>query len=293
MKPTAILLITGLFLYTTLTAQQDNGLLEIPATQAVKGKKHINFFIISKRKKGKLDLATRYNVLRTKLRSLFRKDFVAIVARDAPAMSQHVCKILDKKKANLGTIWFDSHGQYKKGYSLFFIGIDEISYYTLRDSLAQLPFRDLSKYADAGTKTVIGSCYGGATYERLAIDYSKITRMNGDSLMISLGRHIQHGVVYGSESWVMSKPGLFWRRPAAGGNPGRKLFLDICYEPAWKNVGIWNQYDVNADKFNSINTITMDGNGNLLIRGLPYTREKKVNLPIQEKMKKLQPGLYK
>jgi hypothetical protein len=116
---------------------------------------------------------------------------------------------------------------YKKGYSLFFIGTDEVSYKTLADSSVAAAFSPLAGYTTRQSKFVIGSCYGGATYTRSSIDYKDTTRMNGDSLMISLGRIIQNGQVFGSESWVMSKPGLFWRRPATGGNPGRKLFLDI------------------------------------------------------------------
>lgn len=253
----------------------------------------MNFFIISKRKKGKLDLATRFNVMRTTIRSYFRKDFVAIVAKDANSMSRSVRKFLVKNNANIGTIWFDSHGQYKKGYSLFFIGTDEVSYYTLKDTAIRRPFQEIAQFMDVSTKTIIGSCYGGATYNRLSVDYKDTTRMNGDSLMIELGSCLKNGVVYGSESWVMSKPGLFWRRPAAGGNPGRKLFLDICYEPVWKKIGVWNEYNANTRCFNSINTVTLDAKGNLLIRGLPYVVEKKVTLSITQKLEKLQPGLYK
>lgn len=257
-------------------------------------KDHLNFFIISKRKKGKLDLATRFNVFRTKLRSLFhRKSFIAIVAKDPRHMSRKVCHKLKKRNANLGTIWFDSHGMYKKGYSLFLIGHDEVSYLTLRDSVVRTPFEELAAFADINTKLIIGSCYGGATYERLSIDYRDTTRMNGDSLMISLGKILKQGIVYGSESWVMSKPGLFWRRPAVGGNPGRKLFLDKCYEPAWKKIGVWNQYDATTGSFQSINPVALDTKGNLVIRGLPYVVEKNAWKDIDKKLVQLQPNLYK
>ena len=256
--------------------------------------KQPNFFVISRRKKGKLDLATRYNVLRTKLRAFFNhKKFIAVIAKNPEHMSNRLIYWLDKKKSAIGTIWFDSHGQYKKGYSLFTVGETEISYKTLKDSALITPFSKLSFYTTKLTKIIIGSCYGGATYKRLSIDYSDTTRMNGDSLMISLGHIMQEGIVYGSESWVMSKPGLFKRQPATGGNPGRKLFLDICYEPVWKNIGEWNQYIIAEKKFEAINTVALDRTGNLVIRGLPYVIEKKKEKDVQLKITKLEPGLYK
>ena len=293
MKPIHIFLLACLFPLTNATAQQATPAEQEKIVSTGQPGKHLNFFIISKRKKGKLDLATRFNVLRTKLRSFFRKDFVAIVASDPDHMSREVRERLERKNAGLGTIWFDSHGMYKKGYSLFYIGHAEVSYHTLKDSIIKSSFEELSAYADENTKVIIGSCYGGATYERTPVDYRDTTRMNGDSLMISLGKLIRNGTVYGSESWVMSKPGLFWRRPAVGGNPGRKLFLDICYEPAWKTIGVWNEYNTSNNSFTRINPVTLDAKGNLLIRGLPYTVEKNAQKDINKKLEKLRTGLYK
>jgi hypothetical protein len=140
---------------------------------------------------------------------------------------------------------------------------------------------------------IIGSCYGGATYERSSIDYTKTMRMDGDSLMRSLGKLFRSGTVYASESWVMSKPGLFHRRPAVGGNPGRKLFLDVCYKPVWENIGVWNQYEIGSEDFRRANTISLDKTGNLVIRDKPYIEEKKMEKTIDKKLKKLQPGLFK
>ena len=106
----------------------------------VSEKKKINFFVVSKRKKGKLDMATRYNVFRSKVRGFFcKRQFVSIVARDAKHASLKITKRLQANDARLGTIWFDSHGMYKKGYSLFYIGSDEISYKTLKDQTWSIP----------------------------------------------------------------------------------------------------------------------------------------------------------
>lgn len=256
--------------------------------------RHVNFFVVSKRKPGKFDPASRFNVFRAKIKSFFRKKkFVAIVAEDAGQMSSKVQRHLKKNKANLGTLWFDSHGMYKKGYSLFFIGHDEYSYYSLQDSAVAEPLRQLAAFADEKTNVVIGSCYGGATYHRASIDYADTTCMNGDSLMIALGNIFQRSTIYGSESWVMTKPGLFLKRAAVAGHPSRKLFLDICYQPAWERIGKWNEYNAQTSRFSSINPLTMDMYGNVLIRTLPYAEKDEVRKTVTKKLQQLKPGLYK
>lgn len=253
----------------------------------------LNFFIISKRAKGKLDPATRFNILRAKWRSFFRpRRFVAIVASDMEQASQKIRYQLEQHRARIGTVWFDSHGMYKKGYSLFMVGTDEVSYKTLKNPALQASFSRLAPYCDSLSSFVIGSCYGGATYTRSSIDYRDTTRMNGDSLMIALGQSLQTGVVYGSESWVMTKPGLFKRKPAVGGFPGRKLFLDLCYRPAWEHVGRWNQYLVRDGSFQPVNPVALDPTGQLVVRSKPYHEEKKVAPVIRKNLERLEPGLY-
>ena len=265
------------------------------ATSAKSSKqKHLNFFVVSKRKKGSLDLASRFNVLRSKLKSMFRKKkFVAIIARDGNQMSEKVKYRLNKYNAKIGTIWFDSHGMYKKGYSLFFIGKDEYSYKTLKDSSTIATLLPLSPYTDHETKLIIGSCYGGATYHRASIDYKDTSRMNGDSLMIAIGRIFIQSSVYASESWVMTKPGLFLKREAVAGYPGRKLFRDICYKPAWENAGKWNSYSAASDTFTPINPVTLDMYGNAIIRSNSYSEKEDVKKDIGKNLEKLEAGLYK
>ena len=276
-------------------AQQNNLLSENEIQKiSISEKNQLNFFIVSKRKKGKLDLATRFNVFRTKLKGFFRpKRFVSVVAKDADYMSTLVQYHLKKQNARIGTIWFDSHGMYKKGYSLFFIGKDEYSYKTLKDAGTIAPLQQLTSYTDEGTKVIIGSCYGGATYSRPSIDYKDTTRMNGDSLMISFGKIFHRAFIYGSESWVMTKPGLFLKKAAVGGYPGRKLFRDYCYQPVWENVGKWNQYNASSDSFQRVNPIAMDIYGNIVVRGESYSEEKNKHTDIAKKLRTLEGGLYK
>jgi hypothetical protein len=275
---------------------QDNVSLSEQGNEAstTSQKKKLNFFVVSKRHKGKLDPASRFNVFRSKLKSLFRrKKFVAIVASNAQHASDKIQYRLKKYNSRIGTIWFDSHGMYKKGYSLFFIGTDEYNYKTLKDSLAIQPLKQLSVFSNPETRIIIGSCYGGATYQRASVDYKDTTRMYGDSLMIALAHVFNQSTVYACESWVMSKPGLFLKRAAVAGCPGRKLFRDVCYQPAWENMGRWNEYNAATNSFNPINPVTLDMYGNAIVRTLSYTDKEAVKKNIARNLKKLEEGLYK
>ena len=281
---------TGHCQTANILSEADPGMQAVPLDE----KRKLNFFIISKPKKGKIDLASRFNIMRGKVKSLFRsKAFVAIIARDTKHASVKMQRRLNKYDGRIGTLWFDSHGMYKKGYSLFFIGSDEISYYTLNDSAIAGPLQQLAAYSTYETKVVIGSCYGGATYYRCSVDYRDTTRMNGDSLMIGLARTLKAANVYGSESWVMTKPGLFLKRAAVTGYPRRKLFRDLCYQPAWKNLGKWNEYNALTNCFASINPVTLDMYGNLMVRHISYTSKEDVIKDISKMLEKLKPGLYK
>ena len=301
MKPQFLFIVIGLAILIRQPAAAQTGIESMtgniqsaPELQNEVKPKQLNFFIISKRKKGSLDLASRFNVFRSKMNSIFRKKkFVVIVASDGMQMSEKVKYRLRKYNARIGTIWFDSHGMYKKGYSLFFIGKDEYSYKTLKDSATIATLLSLSPYTDADTKLIIGSCYGGATYHRSSIDYKDTSRMNGDSLMIAIGRIFIQSSVYASESWVMTKPGLFLKREAVAGFPGRKLFRDICYKPAWENAGKWNSYCAKDNYFAAINPVTLDMYGNAIIRSKAYHEKADVKKDIEKNMDKLEAGLYK
>lgn len=260
----------------------------------VSSKKQLNFFIISKRKKGKLDLATRYNTFRSKIKSFFyNKKFVAIVAGDAAKMSRKVQHRLKKYDARIGTLWFDSHGSYAKGYSLFNIGQEEFSYKNLKDSNATKMLKELAAYADTRTTIIVGSCYGGATYSRSSVDYKDTTRMNGDSLLIGLGNIFKQAIIYGSESWVMTKPGLFLKKYSVTGYPRRHLFRDLCYRPAWENIGKWNEYNAVTGAFNFNTVVRLDRLGNIRARSIAYNEKKRVQKKIRKNINRLEPWAYK
>jgi hypothetical protein len=298
MKPTTTTLAL-IFCSSSITAfAQESDAIYAPERKTISSteqKQKLNFFVVSKRKKGKLDPATSFNVLRTKIKSLWRpKNFVAIIAADADQASAKILHRLKKYNANIGTVWFDSHGLYKKGYSLFYIGHDEISFKKLKDSSFTNPFDSLTPYATNETRLVIGSCYGGATYHRSSIDYRDTTRMNGDSLMIALAKFFPQAKIYGSESWVMTKPGIFNDKGVAvAGFPKRKLFHDVCYRPAWENVGKWNEYNAATGMLTQINSVTLDSYGNLEVVRRSFNEKPATQKDIQKNILKLEADLFK
>jgi len=298
MKPTNTIIAFVMSSFSITVSAQDIGSTDSSSQKALvltEKKQKLNFFVISKRKKGKLDLATRFNVVRTKIKSVTRpKSFVAIIAADAERASAKIRHRLEKYDATIGTIWFDSHGVYKRGYSLFYIGHSEINFKSINDSLTAKAFARLTSYSNYDTRLVIGSCYGGATYQRSSIDYRDTTRMNGDSLMMALGFFFPQARIYGSESWVMTKPGIFNDHKAAvAGFPKRKLFRDVCYRPAWENVGRWNEYNVITGTLAQVNAVTLDSYGNLAMIPWSYNEKPGTQKDILKNISKLEYDLFK
>src|SRR5690242_6634553 len=172
-----------------LTAMLIAILLSFPSwagdsTEYHQAKRVLNFFIISKPKKGKIDPATRFNIFRTGIRAFFhRNHFVSVVVSSSEEMSRKVLKKIHRKNACIGTLWFDSHGVYKKAHALFMVGRDEFNYLNIGDVQNTHYLELLRPYCSPQTNVVIGSCYGGATFKRGFAHNNDSIRMNGDSLM--------------------------------------------------------------------------------------------------------------
>ena len=255
-------------------------------------KTRINFYVISR--PHKIDPASYYNIARTKLKCVFKgKRFKAIVASSPKKMERQIKKALNKHDAMIGSLWFDSHGSFKKGYSFFTVGHGEFSYKNINDTDVTSSLRVIANYCASNSKIGIGSCYGGATYERPETSKLPLTRMNGDSLMMGLGEIFRGSTIYGCESWVMTKPGLFRERFAMAGAPPRKKFKDSMFKPVWERVGEWNSYNSNIQSIRQVNCVMMDKNGNIGTRFNQYQSKPRVKKQIARKLDKLEPGLLK
>ncbi len=255
--------------------------------------RRVNFYVVNKPKT--LDLFSRLVILRARKKGMTRRDkFVVIVATSAKEARDKMEDHLQKKNAMIGSLWFDTHGRYANGYSSFILGKDEFSYKTINDTAKMKDFRALSSYCDEWTRVAIGSCYGGATYEKPAHNGKPASRMNGDSLMIGLANLLPTATVYGTEGWVMTKPGIFQQHSyALAGYPLQKRFKDEVYKPVWEHMGIWHSYSTTTKKFEVINTLSLTRMGSIHVKEVTYLDKEKSKQRLEKNLTKLRPGLLK
>jgi len=253
----------------------------------------INFYVVNKPKK--LDIYSRLVIVRAKHRASTRKEkFIVIVASSTNEVKNKIVENLQKRNAMIGSLWFDSHGRYKNGYSSFIIGNEEFSYKTIHDTSNTKNLQALANYCDENTRIAIGSCYGGATYEKPAYGNKPASRMNGDSLIIGLANVLPGATIYGTEGWVMTKPGIFASHTyALAGFPIQKRFKDEVYKPVWEHMGIWHSYSTVTANFTTINTLSLTHMGTIHIKAQSYLEKDKYKKRQARNLKKLQPGIMK
>ena len=255
----------------------------LAVSQSSPAKQRLNFFISCRTKK--FDPASKSAQMQAWLTSLFhRKKFYCLFVKSADEMSKRLTNILKENNAVIGNLWFDSHGHFNRRRSLFEIGKDEINHESFRDSLFIKPLATLAFYCDSNTTVGIGSCYGGATFTLPAIEDIPAQRMNGDSLMIGLGK-LLNATVVASESFVMTKPGIFKSGYALAGSPTRKKFKDPIYKPVWEKLGTWNCYQAKSDSLYKINTVSLSRSGSISFK-------KKNFLSLNKKKKKQEKTLF-
>jgi hypothetical protein len=248
----------------------------------------INFYILTMDFKHKVDVFGFTVKLRADIRSLFsHKKLVVIKAKSAEQVAQKMESILAKEKVMIGTIWFDSHGFYRSCVSSVNIGSDAFSYRNINDSASTAALRRMARYCDAKTSIGIGSCYGGATFTKPATDSTFATNMNGDSLMIGFGKIFYGSTIYGSESWVMVKPGMFGNRYGLAGYPLGKRYLDDSWKPVWERLGEWNRYNAQSAEFGPVNTIGLSSSGSITIRPHTYKELTKGKNAVKRNLVKL------
>ena len=271
----------------------DSLMVKHPGVDSAGANSHrMNIFIISKPRK--FDPGMYFQIIRTGIRNMTRrKKFRAIVAGSSQQMAEKVIRKLKKHNAAINHLWFDSHGYYAKGYSSFSIGTDEYSYHNIRDSLYTQHLGKLAPFCDSATRIGIGSCYGGATFARPSLKSSDTVLMYGDSLMKGLAEIFGQSTVFGSESWVMTKPGLFKERFAMAGSPIPRRFRDVVFKPVWERLGKWNSYNPVTRMFKTVNCVMLDQDGNIGVRFNSYQSLKKVKRKIAKNVNQLKPNRLK
>jgi hypothetical protein len=250
--------------------------------------KSLNFYIFTKDAGSKFDLFGTTALLRAKKRSLFCKNTLFVIeAANTQQVVDEMIALLSKHQALIGNIWIDSHGLYKQGYSSFHIGSDEYSYKNINDSTHTSTLQRLAPFSDEGTAIGIGSCYGGATFYFPGSATVPCGRMNGDSLMTGLGRIFARATIYGSESWVMAKPGIFNDNFGFAGYPLGKRYRNTYWQPVWERLGQWNRYRAATGMFEPINTVALNKKGEITIRARHYQQLGKGQKAIEKNLAKL------
>jgi hypothetical protein len=255
--------------------------------------RRVNFYVVNKPKT--LDLFSRLVIVRARKKGMTRRHkFIVIVASSSKEVREKIEDYLVKKNAMIGSLWFDSHGRYANGYSSFTLGKDEFSYKTIDNTAHTKHLHTLAAYCDEYTRIAIGSCYGGATYEKPAHNGLPSSKMNGDSLMIGLANVLPSATIYGTEGWVMTKPGIFKRHSyALAGYPLQKRFKDEVYKPVWEHMGIWHSYSTLTKKFETINTLSLTRMGTIHVKAVSYLQKEHGRDRQQKNIAKLKPGLLK
>jgi hypothetical protein len=295
-----VLLLSSLAVTTTIFSQ---GISTISTVQrdTIQGcvsngranQRRLNFYIANKPKT--LDLFSRLVIIRARKQGFSRHhDFIAIVATSSKEVRQKMERHLRKNNAMIGSLWFDTHGRYANGYSSFILGTDEFSYKTIRDTVNTAQLRALAPYCDEHTRVAIGSCYSGATFEKPAHNGVPASRMNGDSLMIGLAHILPNATIYGTEGWVMTKPGIFKKHCyALAGYPLQKRFRDEVYRPVWEHMGMWHSYSSQTNSFQTTNTLSLTRTGTIHVKAVTYLDRKKSKERLAKNLKKLRPNVLK
>ena len=260
-------------------------LIAVSLTAKAQEERH-NFYITGR------DKGFHFSSLTVKAQALFHdvfsKKFHFIVVSSDEEAVQKIKRILNRRHGMIGSLWFDSHGLYKQGYSSFHIGNNEFSYKNINDSSATQCLQQLTAYCDEQTSIGIGSCYGGATFNFPGNDHAPAGRMNGDSLMIGIGKIFTNSHIYASESWVMNKPGIFGNNFAFAGYPWGKKYKKAVWTPVWSYLGKWKKFNFTTQTMEAVNTVALDKQGNINVRTRNYQDLGKAQRKMSRQVKKLE-----
>lgn len=252
-------------------------------------KKTCNFYIYTPDADKKIDLLGTTALARIYIKRIFiKKKLHVIVAKNSSQVANKIISILKEQNGMVGNLWFDSHGLYRQGYSSFHIGSDEFSYKNIRDTASTRALKLLSEYCNAKTNVGIGSCYGGATFTFPGSANTAPGRMNGDSLMIGMGDIFFGATIYGSESWVMMKPGMYDNNYGFAGYPLGKRYRTTYWQPVWNSLGNWNSYSTGNRRFESVNTIALNNEGSINVRTRNYQQLTKGRKAVRKNLSKIQ-----
>ena len=285
-----LLSIFQLLVFKISIAQMENTAKEIyDAAPVIQQKKSCNFYIYTQDASKKFDFLGSTSLVRIWIKRIFiKKKLYVIVAKNSEQVVNKIISVVTKNEGIIGNLWFDSHGLYRQGYSSFHIGSDEFSYKNINDSDYTSTLKQLAGYCDAQSNVGIGSCYGGATFNFPGSSMVTEGRMNGDSLMIGMGKIFFGTTIYGSESWVMMKPGMYNNNFGFAGYPLGKKYRTTYWKPVWERLGKWNKYSTSTGVFEPINTTALNNEGKIHVRLKNYQELKKGKKAVEKNLNRLE-----
>ena len=246
-----------IFIFTLVFTCIDAKAGDSTGKRSAETKKRINV-IVSSKLKG-FDAAGIGFHLQAGMKKLFhKKGFHTVYVDSIEEASGRITALALKEDAMIGNLWFDSHGHMGRRVSLVEIGNDEVNYQTIHQDYIHQALSAIARYCDTQTRIGLGSCYSGANFVVPAVEIFPEQRMNGDSLMISMSKLMNDAQVFGSKSWVMTKPGIFSRSFAMAGHPWRKRFKDPCLLSCWQELGNWVMYGGGTERITAVNTIGLN-----------------------------------
>jgi hypothetical protein len=259
--------------------------------RAEKANGSINLFVLNREKKFNLSsFGFRFNAFFAQL--FDKKIQIVRVVSLADLVEQTNALMAIHSDKMIGHLWFDSHGKFKKGFSLFNIGIDTLTCQNIKDYENVAYLEQLTAYCDEKSQITIGSCYGAATYNRPANQLVSASPMLGDSLLLAMSSIFSLSPIYGSESWIMVKPFNFGKEKGLSGFPIERRFTDEIYRPAWQSIGSWKKVEPGTQKLIPVHTAYLGKSGSLEFNQSDYLSSVKNQKKVNRKMKKLKPGRY-
>lgn len=259
-------------------------------TMAVKTTRRLNIAISNKAPTPDLALMSFHS--QAWLAQLFhRKQFRFIIANTFEEAVTRITRLMEREKAMVGNLWFDSHGHMGRRISLMEIGDKEVNISTISEPEIIAGLEKIGRYCDSLSHVSLGSCYSAASYRSAGTDSFPSRPMNGDQLVQAFGKFMNGATMYGSVSWIMTGLGIFGSAYTLAGHPGAKRFRDIRFQPAWDSLGVWRRYTP-ARGMEYINTVALSASGRILIKQKTYLELEKAQRHQARMLKKLKPGMF-
>lgn len=266
--------------------------LTLTAQKPTYHKARVNIFVVSRLNTGKIDFTASYVKIRAAINAAHAPNkFILVVAGSADEAARKIERKLKRKHQLIGSIWFDSHGHYADRYSSFAIGISKFSHLNIQDSGTTAPLARIARFCDRYTNIALGACYAGAAYAFPATDSTAPQPMFGDSLLRGLGQIFTDASIYGSQSWVMAKPGMFTTKYGLVGNLIQKRYKDKVFEPVWERLGSWNSFSSFTNELKAVSTVAINRWGDIKTGEQNYGDTQRAQKKIAQKKAQLEPGI--